>query len=170
MRKRVDPSVAEDAYKLFLLLNQTADCLRKLRQRSLESCGVTMEQAAALICIKNMGEDATSAALSKWLFREPNTVTALVNGMEKRGFLVRVPSQENKKVKKLRLTQEGENALVASSDLGFLYDSLLQLSPQKRKQLKEILELLRGKTFSALHLNPDDYTHLRDFPIDFSNT
>lgn len=74
MKKKWDPATEGEAYKLFLLLNQTADGLRKLRQRSLENCGITMEQAAALICVKRLGENATSAELSKWLFREPNTV------------------------------------------------------------------------------------------------
>lgn len=168
MRKRVDPIAEEEAYKLFLLINQTADGLRKLRQRSLETCGITMEQAAALICIKNLGGRATSSELSKWLFREPNTITALVNGMEKRGLLVRVPSEENKKIKYLQLTQRGEETLEESSNLEFLHSTILQLSPAKRKQFKTTLEMLREKTFATLLLDVNDYIHLRDVKIDFS--
>ena len=133
MKKKWDPSTEGEAYKLFLLLNQTADGLRKLRQRSLENCGITMEQAAALICVKRLGENATSAELSKWLFREPNTVTALVNGMEKKGLLRRTPSPENKKIKILSLTESGTEALRFATDADYLHSSRRRSAGSSRK-------------------------------------
>ncbi len=166
-RKVVTVEEETEAYKLFLLLNQTADGLRKLRQRNLDECGITMEQAAALICINILGEEATSSALSKWLFREINTVTALVNGLEKRGYLVRIPLETNKKIKRLQLTDSGREALEHASCTDFLYDSLLRLSPQKRKQLDGILEDLREKTFTALGLDVNEYILYRNAPDGF---
>lgn len=167
MKKKWDPATEGEAYKLFLLLNQTADGLRKLRQRSLENCGITMEQAAALICVKRLGENATSAELSKWLFREPNTVTALVNGMEKKGLLRRTPSPENKKIKILSLTESGTEALRFATDADYLHSTILQLTPAKRRQLTETLEQLRDVTFLSLQLDLGDYIHFRDMPNDF---
>ena len=169
MAKKYSQLELEDAYKLFILLNQTSDALRKLRQRDLEVSEITMEQAATLICVKNLGKEATSSELSKWLFREPNTITSLVNGLEKRGLIRREVSQENKTIKKLILTEEGEKCLEQTSDLEFLYNSILKLTPKKQEQLKSILEVLKEHSFRSLGLDAADYTHFRDIPIKFSD-
>ncbi|HEX7064663.1 MAG TPA: MarR family transcriptional regulator [Bacillales bacterium] len=68
---------------------------------------LTLEQNAVLRYIRQH-EPCTSSALSKAFYVEKSAVTAIINRLEKKGFIQRVRSDEDRRVVYLRLTAEGE--------------------------------------------------------------
>lgn len=68
---------------------------------------LTLEQNAVLRYIRQY-QPCTSSALSKSFYVEKSAVTAIINRLEKKGFIQRLRSDEDRRVVYLQLTEEGE--------------------------------------------------------------
>lgn len=58
--------------------------------------GITPEQAGVLFCIKVIGKEATPAKISRYTIREPYTVSAMLNRMERKGLIKKVKDLDRK--------------------------------------------------------------------------
>ncbi len=73
-------------YNLWILLSQTRTAIFKAREKELGQYGITVVEAGAYFTIKSIGGQTTPAQISRWLFREHHTITALLNSMERKGY------------------------------------------------------------------------------------
>jgi DNA-binding MarR family transcriptional regulator len=160
MEKRVshkDESIVE-SYRVFQLLRYTADAIHRAREYELKKYNLTPEQAGALVCILSLGDNATQAELSRWLFRLPNSITILINRMEKMGLVKKRPDKKRKNIVRLSLTKKGNEAYLHSIEFKAFGPIIEVLPEEKRQQLKSILETIRGKAFENLHLDIKTYS------------
>ena len=65
-------------YELWVILHQTRDAIFKARENELSATGISPMQAAVLFIIKSIKGAVTPAEISRWLYREHHTVSALL--------------------------------------------------------------------------------------------
>ena len=92
-------------------------------------------QEMAVLMAAHRSPDVTSALLSMLLQTDKGNVTKLLNSMESKGLITRVPTQKDQRRKALRLAPAGESLL---PDLyrvmsGWENECLEGLSPEDRK-------------------------------------
>ena len=141
-------------YSLWVLLHQTADALSKTRDNELrKSVGISRMQAAVLFIVKAITGPATPAEISRWLFREPHTVSGILERMEKKGLVRRSKDLERKNMIRVELTEKGEEALQRSRELTAVRNILLCLSDEELENLRRYLETLRNKAIEELRID-----------------
>ena len=140
---------ANQDYELWVLLHQVCDAIEKARTNELRPFGISPMQAAVLFVVRNI-EAATPAEISRWLFREPNTVSELITRMEKQGLIEKKKDLEKKNLVRIVLTEAGEEAYQHSKEMKIIREIMSYLSPEESKNLRAYLEKLRSKAFGKL--------------------
>ena len=161
-----------ESYRLFHLLRQTTDAVYKSRERELKNYKITPEQAGALVCIRSLGSKATPAELSRWLFRERNSMTILLNRMHAQGLINKNKDSKRKNSIKLSLTKRGDEAYQRSIEFKSFSSIIDALPPKKRAQLWTLLQAIRLKTLETLCIDPSDYSRIftKSIIIDLNNS
>ena len=86
---------------------------QELNHRGQAAAGVTLNQAVLLAEIEASGDLATGSTLSRKLGRAPHTVTAGINGIEKKRLVERRKVKgEDRRVIRIGLTDQGASVLV----------------------------------------------------------
>jgi DNA-binding MarR family transcriptional regulator len=145
------PSVDED-YKLWVLLSQAADATLRARQKELDRYGISAAEATVLFVIQAIGERATPAVITRWLLREPHTVTELLNRMEKKGLVTKTKDLERKNLVRVSITEKGRQAYQQSTKRKSIHKVLSSLSQEERQQLMASLAKLRNKALKELRV------------------
>ena len=137
----------DEDYKLWVLLNQTRDAVYNVRQRRLQACDVTLEQASILFTVGMHGGRATPTQISQWVIRRHHTVLGILDRMQKVGLLKRSKGLENKNRVEISMTEKGWQTLGAAANTEGLRNIMACLSDEDRHHLFSSLTRLR---FSAL--------------------
>ena len=158
-----------ESYKLFHLLRQTLDAIHKSREYELKKYNLSPEQAGALVCICSLGNKATPAELSRWLFRERNSITILLNRMQRLGLIEKKADTERKNLIKLSLTPKGYEAYKHSIEFEAFFPVIDVFTARKRKQLWSLLQTIRLKIFKDLRLDASAYSGCLDQPLEIDS-
>jgi DNA-binding MarR family transcriptional regulator len=154
-----------DSYKLFHLLRQTSDVIHKAREYELKKYSLSPEQAGALVCIYSLGSKATPAELSRWLFRERNSITILLNRMHRIGLIEKRPDTQRKNLIRLSLTAKGYEAYKRSVEFQAFFPLIDVLPAKKRQQLWDLLQTIRLNVFKELRLDAESYSGCMNHPL-----
>jgi len=140
-------------YELWVLLNQARDATLRAREDELRrQVGISAIQAAVLFIVKAVKVPATPAEISRWLFREPHTVSGLLDRMEKKGLITKAKDLERKNLIRVALTEKGEEAYRRSRDMKVIPKILSSLTGRKKDNLRGYLEKLRNKALEELRI------------------
>jgi len=142
-------SVDKD-YNLWVLLHQTTDAALRARQKELDQFDISVIEVGVLVVIQAIGERATPSEISRRIFREPHTVSALLNRMEKKGLLTKTQDLDRKNMVRVSITEKGRQAYDKSTRRKSIYRIISSLSEEERQQLRSCLEKLRNKAFKEL--------------------
>jgi len=145
-----DFSSADEDYNLWVLLSQAADAMLRARQKELDRYGISAVQAAALFIIQAIGDRATPAEITRWLLREPHTITELLNRMENEGLVTKTKDLERKNLVRVSITDKGHQAYQQSTKRKSIHKVMSSLSEEERQQLRSYLERLRNKALGEL--------------------
>ena len=137
-------------YNLWRLLGQTRQACFKARQKELAQYGISTRQAAVLFSIRAIGDKATPAEISRWLIREPHSVSELLTKMEKRGLVTKVKDLDRKNLVRVMLTDKGREAYHQSTKRESVHEILSCLSKEERQQLWSGLKALRDKAMKEI--------------------
>jgi len=132
---------ADQNYKLWLLLAQTKAALFKAREKKIGHY-VHHSQAIALVFIWTYNGAATPSMLSQVLSLEVQSVSGLINRMEKKGYVTRYKDPERKNVIRLALTEKGLQTAREVRQLDFVEAAMSRLSAEQQEQLKNCLTIL----------------------------
>jgi len=146
--KNISP-VDED-YNLWVLLHQTTDATLRARQKELDQSGISVIEVRVLVAIQAIGERATPSEISRRVFREPHSVSALLNRMEKRGLVKKTQDLDRKNLVRVSITEKGQQAYDKSIRRKSIRRIISSLSEEERQQLRSCLEKLRNKAFKEL--------------------
>jgi len=130
-------------YNLWVLLHQAKDAVFKAREKELHQYGIAAREAAILFVIQAIGDKATPAKISRWIFREHHTVSSLLSRMEKKGLITRVKASDRKNIWIVSLTEKGQNAYRQSLKRKSIHAVMSSLSENERQQLESYLMKIR---------------------------
>ena len=144
--------VSEDHdYNLWVRLHQARDMSFKAREKELSRYGITLMQAAVLFIIETIGKGATPGVISRWLLREPHTVSNILKRMEREGLVKKKDSVNNNKKRQvsISLTEKGQEAYSLSLKRESIKEIMSCLSEEERRQLELSLEKIRDKAIQS---------------------
>ena len=156
------------AHELWWLLRQVNNVTLKATENELrESERVSYTQSTILYIAKAIetttGKQSTPAEISRWLIKEPHTISALLIRMEKQGLLRKTKDLERKNIVRITLTDKGEEALRQAMKTDTIVKVMSYLSDKEQDCLRAHLETLRRGaleeyTRSLRGKTPDTYT------------
>ena len=139
---RLDPINRDDDYNLMALINQTSHAFTLARTRELSQHGLSMMRAAVLLVLQARDNNATPTEISEWLLREPHTISALLDRMEKDGLVRRYRDMHKRNTVRVAMTEKGRVAYQASLARETFHRVMAVLSPEDREQLRSVMTKL----------------------------
>ena len=138
-------SPKDNDYYIWILLNQARDSILRFRENELRPYGISAMEAGALIIIQTIGNKTTPAEISRWIFREHHTVTALLGRMEKKGLITKTKDSGRKNMWRVSLTKKGRSAYRQALKNEAIRVSLSSLSENEHQQLELYLRKVRDQ-------------------------
>ena len=131
-------------YYLWVLFSQTRDAIVKVRERELHAQRISERHAQILFIVNLIGKNATPAKISRWLLREPHSISEIIDRMEKQGLLKKVKDLARKNQVRIEVTEKGRKMYERSFIPKNLIDILSVLKEKERKQfIASLLKLRR---------------------------
>ncbi len=152
----------DEAYGLCILLFQARHAIFKTREIEVNEFGVTAIQAGILIVIQTIGDEATPAEISRWMFRRPATITGILNGMEKAGLVRKVKNLHRKDLVRVMLTEKGRQVYHQVNKRTSALDVMSALSEEERQQLVSCLEKILNKALKTLGISREKVRSMLD--------
>ena len=134
--------LSNENYRLWARLSQTRDIVYKARERELSQFGISPAEARALTVLSVMGVPLTAADLSRWLIREPNTLSSLLDRMGREGLIKKTRDSNNKKILKISLTQKGKRACTQVAKMKTIERIFSGIPDEQRQQLMSCLDIV----------------------------
>ena len=151
-----DIQLEDKDFHVWVLLDRTRRLINKLRRKELKRYGISVPEAAVLFLIQAIakhGSLVTPAELSRWMVREPHSVSGILQRMVKKGFVIKRNScLDRKNLVTVTLTEKGKSALRGAVERKSIHEVMSSLSDGEREQLMSLLDKLRGKTYNRLDI------------------
>jgi DNA-binding MarR family transcriptional regulator len=139
---RLDPINGDDDYNLIALINQTGHAFSLARTRELSAHNLSMMRAAVLLVLQVRDNNATPTEISQWLLREPHTISALLDRMEKDGLIRRYRDLHKRNTVRVAMTEKGRAAYQESLARETFHSVMSVLSKEEREQLRHVMTKL----------------------------
>jgi DNA-binding MarR family transcriptional regulator len=97
-----------ELFATWTLLHQSYLLTYKYLDQIVSRLGVSQAQASVLLVLKGTGHPLPLSKLARFLVQEAQSVTSLVDRLEARGLVKRVPDQRDRRVIHVDLTPQGE--------------------------------------------------------------
>jgi len=75
---------------LYFLFARARYAVFRDREKELQRCGLSPEQAQVLFVAQALGNKSTPAEIARILIRQPHTVSVIINRMENKGLIKKV--------------------------------------------------------------------------------
>jgi DNA-binding MarR family transcriptional regulator len=151
-----DIKIEDMDYDLWLLLTRTQYRIERVRAKELRRFGISPEQSGILFFVQSTKNNAMPIEISRWQLREPQTITSILDRMQKKGLIKKSRDRERKNVIRVALTEKGKLAYENSVKSETYHRIMSVLSAEKRETLREILlELLDATKKFNRHLDAE---------------
>jgi DNA-binding MarR family transcriptional regulator len=139
-------------FETWVLLAQTRRAMFRARSKGLLEYGISPRQAALMFMIINLGNKATPSELARHLFREPHSISELVERMEKAGLVRKVGDLEKKNLVRIELTEKGNDIYQRTVSEEPVHKIMASLSEEEHRQLQGLLRKLWDNALEQLGL------------------
>ncbi len=109
--------------------------------------GITITQLLCLTFLAEQnGHQCSSGAIKDYLQLNASTVTGIIDRLIIKGYVVRLPKKDDKRVSRINLTESGEKIVKSSPSLlqEKLASKLETLPGHKKQSISDSLKLLSG--------------------------
>ena len=144
------PQDTDTDYHLWVMLNQARDSLLKARANELSQYGISAVEAQAIFHLAKTGGESTPAEISRRMFREHNTVTALLDRMKKKGLVTKTKDRNKKNSWKIAITEKGKSAYLQTVKRETIHKVFSNLPTEERETLMGILKKIRDASLQQL--------------------
>lgn len=139
---RLDSINDDDDYNLIALIAQTGHAFSLARTRELSKYGLSMMRAAVLLVLQTRDNNATPTEISQWLLREPHTISALLDRMEKDGLIRRYRDLRKRNTVRVVMTEKGRSAYQQSLQRETFHSVMSVITTEEREQLRNVMTKL----------------------------
>ena len=156
LNEKADSLPFESGTEVWRLIVQVNRLMLKGRKPILAKCRVPDTQFETLCTIHEIGERATPTEVSRRTYRKLNTITGIINRMEKAGLVKKIKNHNKSNSVRLIITEKGldiYNKAEASGISGYL---LSCLSQEAKHQLLGYLERIQGYMWIWFKRNIDN--------------
>ena len=144
-------SPIDQDHSLWILLAEARHAMFKVRQRELHRrYNLTIAQAAVLVAVNVLCEQATPSHIAQWLFREIHSVSGILSRMEEQGLVRKCRDQDKKSIVRVSLTEDGHKLYRKVIKRESVHEIMSSLSEEQCQQLTSCLETLRLKAIKEL--------------------
>jgi len=137
-------------YNLWVKIAQLRHGMFIARRKELAQYGISPRQAAVLFVTEAIGDEATPAEISRWLFRQPHSISWLLNQMEKGGLIRKSKDLDRKNQVRIELTEKGQKAHSDIMRRESIHEIMSSLSDEESQQLSIYLQKLFDKVLKKI--------------------
>jgi DNA-binding MarR family transcriptional regulator len=132
----------ELAHQSFLSLHSTYGLLMKLEERTFfNDATISFPQFLILMTVEASTPPVSQTTIAKNIHRGLNSVSMIIDRMEKQGLVIRTRSEEDRRESHITVTPQGKTALAKAIKIGGSLRERLG-SAFKPEELKEAIRLL----------------------------
>ena len=133
---------------------RTFDSVVKCEESSFAKVGLPPQQFYVLSAIKLIHPPVTSTDVARWLDRNPNTITLIIDRMQKDGLVNRARNLKDRRACSLTITEKGqemyEKALKPAGKLpGTVFSAL---SPEELTEFTTLLDKICENTYQMRNI------------------
>ncbi len=138
-------------FQLWMELDHARSALSRARELELAQFDLTLEQAGVLYTLLEKGGSTANTEIADEMIRQYNSVTTLVNRMEKLGLVKKEKTSSNRKYI-VSITEKGRNMYQRATDKS-IHMGFSDLSPEEKNQLFSFLTQVVKKTRNILGMD-----------------
>ncbi|MBN1189332.1 MAG: winged helix DNA-binding protein [Dehalococcoidales bacterium] len=143
---------SDQEINLYILLDQTDSIVINAVEMEIKHLHITQPQVRVLTMLSRENRPVTLEELANWTFKEFNSVSTLINRMEKKGLVKKIKKEGDLRTYIL-LTDQGNSMFLKQVTERSIHLIFAKLSEQEKKQLDAILRKVRDTTRDILGLN-----------------
>ena len=135
-------------------LHQLHQSLAKLEDKMHREVGITTQKFGVLSALKTLRHPITPTVIANWMDRNTNSITLMIDRMEKDGLVSRVRDLDDRRSLRLRLEKKGGKAFRQGIERHReLYKEAMScLEKDELQELSRILDKVLEKTFEMRQL------------------
>jgi DNA-binding MarR family transcriptional regulator len=144
-----------DLSSTWTLLHQAYLLTYKYLDQIVSRLGVSQAQASVLLVLKGADEPLPLSRLARYLVQEAQSVTSLVDRLEARGLVKRVPDQRDRRVIHVELTPTGHEMFdeIFPAALKGCNEVFAGLTGKELKELAQLAGKVRNRSAELLGLD-----------------
>jgi len=143
---------------MWVRLFATATVVQRARELELAKVGITPIQAGVLMILKTATRPVTPTQLARTLYREPHSMSALLQRMEKQGLIERTKDLEQRNLVRISITRKGEQTFKRQWAAKVTTSITSCLSDEEMEVLGTSLEKLRARAVEIIReMQPTPY-------------
>jgi DNA-binding MarR family transcriptional regulator len=150
-------SYSDEDHDLWMLLTHTRYAIYRSREKELHRFGVSPEQVGVLFIVQALDNKATPSEISRFILRQPHTVSALIERMAEKGFVKKMHDLERKNLVRVSLTEKGKKVYEYSTKRGPIHRIMNVLTAPERTQLRKLLQKLHAQARKEIGLDREKY-------------
>ena len=136
--------------KTWVRLFRAYTVLERAREMELFRVGVTLPQAAVLYFLGTARETLTPTKLARLNYKEPHTISGLLNRMEEQGLIKKTKDLKRKNLVRVSLTKKGEEIFKRLLSERVVINITSCLSKKELDTLNELTDKLFERTIELL--------------------
>lgn len=143
-----DPSVNS-----YMLVHQAWLAISKLAENRLSKVGLTAETMTILWAIRDNSGKLNPAELARLTHRDKQTISGLLNRMERIGLVSRARKRKGQPTTKIEITVKGQQTCDSGIPIfkSVLEDTFSTFSLEQHQQLHKLIRALRKNVLEQLH-------------------
>ena len=150
-------SYSDADHDLWMLLTHTRYAIYRSREKELHRYGVSPEQVGVLFIVQALGNRATPSVISRFILRQPHTVSALIERMTEKGLVQKMHDLDKRNLVRVSLTDKGQKVYEYSTKRGPIHRIMGVLSDEERLQLQTLLGKLHTQARKEIGLDQDRF-------------
>jgi DNA-binding MarR family transcriptional regulator len=137
----------------WMLLNQTYDNISYCKDKLSVTTGITRQQSGILMAIKFIDPPPTETQIAAWIDKKLNSVSTILDRMEKAGLVERRSDPQDRRTIRLRVTEKGEASFKVDvvHRCAQIKEIMGSLTEEEILSLIRLLEKVRLQALRQLH-------------------
>ena len=162
-------SSAYPRMKVWLLIHQVSRLINIAENAVFIKLGLRKKRHSVLLALRNLKDPVTVSDVARWLDRNSNGISMLINRMEKEGLIEKVRDMPDQRAVRLITTKKGEEYFEKGRMVNreLVKTIFSDISEEDSVKMITLFEELRDKTLDYLNLSPVlELLHLPEDPED----